>query len=161
MISLLWNNCIYVHIHNYLWKKMAQHCPHIGCPHVGHLWKHIEGWDGINKIIFILKSPYEKWGQLKQLKNLHNDNAVTQYFLSCYVNLSAQWCQSTQKESPEVPVTFEDIDDESSLNYSILRWRHFPAQPLCMCRNYTFLLHNLFICHYKFLNDFYIIAQPL
>jgi len=62
-----------------------------------------------------------QWGQLKQLKNLHNDNAVAQYLLSCYVNLSAQQCQSTQKESPETPVTFKDTEDESSSNSSILR----------------------------------------
>jgi len=51
---------------------MAQHRPHIG-----RLRKHIEGWDGANKRIFILKSTYEQWGQLKQLKNLHNDNACS------------------------------------------------------------------------------------
>jgi len=69
---------------------MAQHRLHVGRPR-----KHIEGWDGANKRIFILKSTYEQWGQLKQLKNLHMDDAGAQYLLSCYVNLSVQRCQST------------------------------------------------------------------
>jgi len=64
--------------------------------------------DGANTKILILKSTYEQWGQLKQLKNLCNDDAVAQYLLSCYVNLSAQRCQSTREESPEAPITQEE-----------------------------------------------------
>jgi len=67
-------------------------------PHVSHLGKHIEGWDGANKRIFILKSAYKQWGQLKQLKNFCNGDAVAQHLLSCYVYLSTQQCQSTQKD---------------------------------------------------------------
>jgi len=49
--------------------------------HVGHPQKHIEGWDGANKRNFILKSTYKQWGQLKELKNLHNDNASCSIFV--------------------------------------------------------------------------------
>jgi len=110
------------------------------CLRVGHPLKHIKGWNGANKRIFILKSTYEQWGQLKQLKNLCNNDAVAQYLLSCqYVNLSVQQCQSARKESPEVPITFEDTEDESSLNSSILRRRHFLAQLLRMHSNYILI----------------------
>lgn len=65
---------------------------------VGRLRKHIKGWDAANKRIFILNKTYEQWGQLKQLKNFRNDDAVAQYLLSCHALLSGQQQELTQEE---------------------------------------------------------------
>ena len=85
-------------------------------PLIGHPCKYAGGWDSENKRIFILKSTYEQWGQVKRLKELHNDNAVTQYLLSCHEIVSARQHELIQKEHSEESLSCDArcFEDESS-----------------------------------------------